>query len=164
MRFVGLTVLLGILALAPSPIAAIDEATKNVSNLRCVGIVIEDMPKEAISEGIDKNTLKEHLLVSMKSKIPRLAISEECEPNYMYLNVMFMPVNSRGKDLIGYAACIRLELNRRGVITEADRAAFVSVWNRSIIIFKSSDPASYIFEQVDELVTGFAAAYYEVND
>jgi len=137
-----------------------------VSELSCVRLVVEDLDEDAAHYGITQDGLKTALLVALRSKLPRLKIDDatSCRPS-IYVNVSFIETHSNGR-VTGWAAVVRLQLLQLVNVLENGAQTSAPVWQDlgTLGVGPPESAKSWVLGTLDDLITKFAAAYYEAKN
>jgi hypothetical protein len=146
-----------------------------LSNLNCVALVVSMQrvpPRGAVfSEDSQQRTqeleraLYDTLLVGIRAKLPRLQIQPSC-PNKVLLWGIMKGISLRiGGPIVDMSyGMMELSIVRRVIIQETQEAVdTASVWTGDSFIMHvpPEDERHQLLSGVDQLLTGFAAAYYQ---
>lgn len=112
--------------------------------------------------------LADMLLVSMKSRIPRLKTSLGETGHCEALIVTSLDASESSLDdgtVLGYYASLLLRVDRMATIQATGTNTYVTVWSKGMIFAGPKGAQSkQISGDVDQLVTSLAADYYKVSN
>jgi hypothetical protein len=113
--------------------------------------------KQARLFGLDEDSIKNHVLVWLRSKVPRLVVNESAVP---HIQTQFN-LNEIGGLVFG---SVGIEIVRQVTIKENDEDALACVWRTGFIIHSSLDSTrARALEFLDRSLTQFAADWYRDN-
>ena len=151
---------------------AAPESTKcqEFKGLQNIGILIEDLDKEAANIGLTSESLRDQILVALKRDIPKLKIDSSPFPlrSYVHLQITSAPILTyAGQVALGDAAFVLMSLERPTKIIGDDGTEYVaavSAWKTGVILHDSfAEMPSSIREKISEAMTRLAAEYYKQN-
>ncbi|MEE8113286.1 MAG: hypothetical protein V3T23_02920 [Nitrososphaerales archaeon] len=137
-------------------------ATGELAKLMEVKILVGNLSKESMEEGLNEEDIKNHVFIFLRSKLPRLKVSEINGP-YVGIIVHLDHTETGGKK-DGYFGLVEVEVGRSVLIIENKNITLTSVWSRSAILSGPLGNASTdVMKWLDRLLTSFAAAWYVDN-
>ena len=133
-----------------------------LANFDCLSIyAAEDGDLKLSNSSGDE--LKDAVLVALKSKIPGLKVNESCG-NAILLAVSGLQVKTAGGAGTGYVMHVELEIQRPASLLNGE-AVPGSVFHASSLNYGPMDKLrGTIFEEIEDLVRTFAAAYYKAGN
>jgi hypothetical protein len=149
----------------PIPVRAGPEA--KLEGLRAISILVETPNKEAEDALITKQALEDQVLITFRSKAPKLRIDNKAA-SYLYINLNFMQNGSR------YVGVLSLELDRPVEILIGEDVpgqtptkrfwAIATVWDHSTLFTGGNSGAmDHVRAILDRLLERFLADYYRAN-
>lgn len=141
-----------------------------LNNITKVGVLVSLVEGE--TGFFTKQDLENQLLVGLRSKIPRLEITQswggEEMQYYVILAIWIMAIKSKALNNFGYAAFVTLSVNRISIIpgpTDKSKPilAFATLWKNENLLTASDTAKSYFNDAIDTLITSLAADYYRQN-
>ncbi len=139
-----------------------------LKSLSQTSILVEDLTADGKTIGLSKKSLESQMLVGLRRDIPRLAVRENAHP-YLYLNVNLGRLTTEGGQVLGFSACVSLQMKRPVWIQEDvgfDEVTFTmaTVWEKATHVAGTRrDIRQLVKESIDEALTLFAADYYRQN-
>ena len=107
--------------------------------------------------GLDKYSLKNHVLVWMRSNLPRLVVNDSAVP-FLKTRVL---VKEKDDFVYGY---LSIQIVRPVTIKIIDEHVFSVVWQKGgIAILPSHEARVFVRETLDHLLTQFSADWYRDN-
>ncbi len=138
-----------------------------LTKLRQISIVVEPLSVHAKTLGLSKKSLESQMLVGLRRDIPKLAVRESAIPT-LYLVVTVLSTRIGGKN-VAFAAVFTLQMKRPVTILEDVGVgdvtfAMATVWDIGTLLTGSrTSIRQQVKDEIDELLTEFAADYYRQN-
>ena len=127
-----------------------------------VAIQVEELNSQAKNLGLDETAIKNHVLVLLRTKLPRLLV-EDSALSRVHINVDVGDIRT-GSEVLAYYGSVSMGVTRMVTIMETRKVTLAFLYNSTIRI---TGPPSRTSENVrgvlDQLLTGFAAAWYQDN-
>ena len=137
--------------------------TGELARLSEVAILIETLSRDAKELGLNRDDIKNHVFVLMRSKLPRLIVNESADP-YVYIRATLHIGKSKSGTKLNFYGAIQLHVKRRVSISKTGKSMFSDVWESIYIITgQMSDTNAQTRHFLDLLVTKFAAEWYRDN-
>jgi hypothetical protein len=139
-----------------------------LTRLRQAVIVVEPLSPAARAADLSIKSLKSQMLVGLRRDIPKLAIRDGVNP-YLYLNVTVTRIRTVGGKEFGFSVYVSLEMKRPVTILEDVGVievtfAMATVWEIGTVLSGSrTSIRQQVKDEIDELLTEFAADYYRQN-
>jgi len=134
----------------------------NFTDLSEVTIVVEKLDSESKNLGLDETAIKNHVLVLLRTKLPRLLV-EDSALSRVHINVDVGDIRT-GSEVLAYYGSVSMGVARMVTIMETRKVTLAFLYNSTI---RLTGPPSRTSENVrgvlDQLLTGFAAAWYQDN-
>ena len=159
---------IAIVLLASLPCEPQETKVGPLTRLRQTAILVESLTADGKTIGLSKKSLESQLLVGLRRDIPKLAVRESARP-FLYLQVTVSGETTVvGRERV-FAACVSLEMKRPVTILEDVGAgevtfAMATVWDEGKLLGgPRSSIRQRVKDEIDELLTEFAADYYRQN-
>jgi len=136
-----------------------------LTGLREVRLEIKDLSRIEKELGLNEDSIKDHAFVLLRSKLPRLAVSESAT-SFVHVAPIIHFVTNQGGKKTGYYGFVLIRVFRRVMIVEIRKVTEVSVWEEIISIIGplgSGHAATNVRESLNELLTNLAADWYRDN-
>ena len=133
-----------------------------LTGLQKVSITV-DLEGSAIGIGLNERSMRNQILVSLKSKLPRLQVSDEIGKGIFGVNVYLDTYRIGQRETLYYGA-ITTSAMRTVVIKETGQSSVAFVWTETFMIAGPSNKIrNGVREALHELLTQFAAQWYRDN-
>jgi len=131
-----------------------------LAELNEIKIVVEYLRSETKRLGLKRLAIKDHVLVLLRSKLPRLSVKDSAIP-YIYINVK-LGIGLRAE--IDYFGSVTVAVKRGVIIVETGEAIAAGVWNKGRALTGPKKSAvNNVREALNSLLTAFAADWYRDN-
>ena len=151
-----------LLCLFAAPELTKAQSTFGLIGLRRVWIVIQPLNKAEEGIGLDRESLKDQILVALKRDIPKLEIESSIQGSYIYLQI-----TSAQTEPNRVATHVAVTLTRPVKIIGDDGSKtekFATVWEKGTLLYDTvQHMASRIRGEISQAMTAFAAQYYNDN-
>ena len=150
-------------ATSPVGVNAQGDSNEGLRRLRCIQVGVST-PDAAPTLGPSPDELRQALLVAVRSKLPRLVVSETCTDR-LRLWFYLKDISSAGR-LDAFYGHMELKLFRPALLLDSRASITPAVWASTVAYFHGpkSGARERSFRFLDELVTQFAAEYYEAEN
>ena len=139
-----------------------------LKRLRRTSILVQQLDADAKTIGLSIKSLESQMLVGLRRDIPKLAIRKSAIP-YLYLRVTMVRITTVEGREFGFSAFVSLGMVRPVMILEDGAVGEVAlirsaVWHAEALMFATRrDVRQLVKDNIDELLTEFAADYYRQN-
>jgi len=134
-----------------------------LAGLTEVKIEVEELSYDAKELGLTEAQLKDHILVFVQSKLPRLAVAKSINP-FIVASINLAYTKTVSGERIGFHGSIDLKIYRTVVVLKTAKTVLAPVWTRSFSLSgRPSSARSQVREILDDLLTKFAADWYRDN-
>jgi hypothetical protein len=137
-------------------------SAQELKDLRQVHITVETINKEEQkSIGLSEEAVESQTLVALKRDMPKLDVNKTA-PSSVYVNINTIELTN------ALVVDLSIKLRRPARVLRDDSSeigtTFATVWGRSVLLTGGQqDMASRIREEISEMITELAAAYYGEN-
>lgn len=137
---------------------------QSLSDTKNIQIVIENLDSPTRNAGITTSGMSDQVLVALRRDVPKLKVTDDLTANNaFYVNISALELTGRR----GFAAHLEVSVIRHATIkgdsgTPIDYT--VTVWHTGMMF--SGPPATFasdLRDNINQLVTIFAAQYYKDN-
>jgi hypothetical protein len=129
-----------------------------LTELSEVKIVVEELSLEEKKLGLSEDQVKNHIFVLLQSKLRRRLVKDSVDP-YIYVNI-----NVGITDGGAYYGTVQVDIYRQVTINKTGRIFLTSVWSEGISLTgPEREAVNHVRSQLDQLLTGFASAWYRDN-
>ena len=138
-----------------------------LAGLNEVSLLVEELPSSTKRFSI-KQAIKDHALVLLRSKLPRLSVVNESStifPPYVYIRVNLRIGSTFGGKEVDYYGSVTVDINRYVTINRTGKRTYGSIWNSSSNMTgpREGSAVNHVREVLDGLLTKFAADWYRDN-
>ncbi len=103
-----------------------------LAKLKEVAISVEVLGKVEKELGLSKEDIKNHVFVFLRSKLPRLKVSEINDPN-VYISVT-LGYTMAGENKDGYHGAVKVDVHRGVTIIKNKQYTLSPVWSNYVIL------------------------------
>ena len=129
-----------------------------LTELSEVKIVVEELSREEKKLGLSEDQVKNHVFVLLQNKLRRRLVQDSVKP-YVYVNIN-VGITDRGD----YYGTVKVDIYRQVTINKTGKIFLASVWSGGISLTgPEGDAVNHVRSLLDQLLTGFAAAWYRDN-
>ena len=114
------------------------------------------------SLGANEDNLNSHVLVLLRSKLPRLSVIDESPVHILILVDLGVIKLERGRE-IGYYGNVYVGAKRWINLIATNKTLLETVWGRRSIVTGPDDASTGVRRALDTLITLFAADWYRDN-
>ena len=114
------------------------------------------------SLGVTEDNLNSHVLVLLRSKLPRLSVIDAAPEHMLILVDLGVTKLERGRE-IGYFGNVYVGAKRWVNLIATNKTLLETVWGRRSIVTGPDDASAGVRRSLDTLITLFAADWYRDN-
>jgi hypothetical protein len=132
-----------------------------LAKLSEVHLVVERLSQDVKELGLNRDDIRNHVLVNLRRKLPRLVINESA---VAFIDIV-ANINKVGGEIIkGYFGEVQIQVYRRVIVVESGRFTIAPVWTNSFILTGPPDRAvASVREALVRHLTRFAVDWYRDN-
>ena len=151
-----------ILLFLAGPGKAAGQSTE-LAQLQGVTLVVEDLDRKEKMLGLNEEWLKNHTLMLLQSKVPRLMVNQPSAEGSLLVDATFGMIVREGKT-IRYYGVLEVEAFRLVAIKKTEQIIWAPVWDGQYILTGLPHKATaQVKETLDLIITDFAAKWHHDN-
>jgi len=133
-----------------------------LAKLSEVKLVVAELSSEAKELGLNKDDIRNHVFVFLRSKLPRLVVKESPGP-IVKISIILQHLDS-GTVQSGYCGGIRFQIFRPVTINKTGTLIAANVWELSHSFYgPQSNSPTHVRAMLDTSLNNFAADWYRDN-
>jgi len=134
-----------------------------LAQLQGVTLVVEDLDRRERTLGLNEDWLKNHALVLLQQKVPRLMVNQRSAEGSLLVDVTFGMIEREGKT-IRYYGVLEVEAFRLVAIKKTEQIVWAPVWDGQYILTGQPQKATaQVKETLDLIIADFAAKWNRDN-
>ena len=138
--------------------------TGQLAGLTEIKLLVKTLSRAAKQSGLTETQFKDHILVFLQSKLPRLAVAKSGDSFFdVSINIDYVTTAS-GRSKRGFNGSISLQIYRKVAVHKTAKVVLLPVWTKSFPLEGPLSSAhSHVRVTLDDLLTKFAADWYRDN-
>jgi len=163
-----LYLLLGVALFVVSVPEGLRAQNGRLAGLDEVNILVEDLPSSTKRLGLTEQSIKDQVLVLLRSKLPRLSVvnnSSTIFAPYVYIQVNLRIGKTVGGKEVDFYGSVQVDINRYVTINRTGKRTYGTIWNGSSTLTgpMNGSAVNDVRDTLDDLLTKFAADWYRDN-
>ena len=145
------------------PVESEGQFAGNLAKLTEVAIIIEDLNSEAKQLGLSKDNTRNHVLLFLRTKLPRLKVKDKTTA-FIYVNIILNFLKTTRSEKSGFYGTVIVHVARHATISKTKMKVFATVWESAGTLSGPTRNANRKFKKVLDLsLTKFTANWYRDN-
>ncbi len=134
-----------------------------LAKLHDVTLVVEDLDRREKELGLNEESLKNHTLALLQSKVPRLTVNQPSAEGSLLVDATFGMIKREGKT-VRYYGVLEVEAFRLVAIKKTEAIIWAPVWDGQYILSGLPHKATaQVKETLELIITDFAAQWHQDN-